>query len=59
MNRIALALAAVLALAGCAQKEQTVKTADWSKSVVYEFNTRQYTPEGTFAAPAEQVIVGL
>lgn len=55
MNRIALALAAVLALAGCAQKEQTVKTADWSKSVVYEFNTRQYTPEGTFAAAAEQL----
>ncbi len=55
MKRILLTIAAVLAIAGCAKKEQKTLTADWSKSVVYEFNTRQYTPEGTFAAAAEQL----
>ena len=55
MRRLFLILAAALAIAGCAQKEQNSRTADWSRSVVYEFNTRQYTPEGTFAAAAEQL----
>jgi len=55
MNRITLILAAVLVMAGCAKKNSTAETADWSKSVVYELNTRQYTPEGTFAAAAEQL----
>lgn len=55
MRRLFLIVAAALAIAGCTQKEQNVKTADWSRSVVYEFNTRQYTPEGTFAAAAEQL----
>ena len=57
MRRIFLTVAAALAIAGCAQnnKPETEQQTDWSKSVVYEFNTRQYTPEGTFAAAAKEL----
>lgn len=56
-----LSLLAVMAFAACAPEAQTTATATaatetgshpaWSrKSVIYEVNIRQYTPEGTFAA---------
>jgi glycosidase len=54
-----LVLAAALVLTACAPETQTNPTAvadvgshpAWSrKSVIYEVNIRQYTPEGTFAA---------
>ena len=46
-------LLAVLAL-GCARKPAPER--DWADcSVVYELNTRQFTPEGTFAAAQKQL----
>ena len=57
MRRIFLTVAAALAIAGCTHNNnpQTEQQTDWSRSVVYEFNTRQYTPEGTFAAAAKEL----
>ena len=46
-------LLAVLAF-GCARKP--VPEREWpDSSVVYELNTRQFTPEGTFAAAQKQL----
>jgi glycosidase len=68
MKRHLLALAApvMLALAGCAvaagqddwaaEPYVTLKNADWAKdAVLYQINTRQFTPEGTFAAAQKQL----
>lgn len=47
---LASAVAAILAFAGVPQKTQ-VQHPDWSRNaVIYEVNTRQYTPGGTFKA---------
>jgi len=54
MKRLFILLAALLAFAACSDKTIEQKP-DWSRSVVYEFNTRQYTPEGTFAAAAQEL----
>lgn len=50
-------MAVALVLASCAgtQSETKCCNPDWSRSVVYEFNTRQFTPEGTFAAAEEEL----
>ena len=52
MKKIIFAVIAALLLLSCAQapKQQPLEN-----SVVYEMNVRQYTPEGTFAAPQQQL----
>ncbi|MEM7664877.1 MAG: alpha-amylase family glycosyl hydrolase [Pseudomonadota bacterium] len=67
MKRILTAFAAPLALAGCDSTPQTaasyepqsyVKVAapDWTAdAVIYQMNTRQFSPEGTFAAAQQQL----
>lgn len=58
MKRTLLFLVALAVVAGCTGRRATneaEQSVDWSRSVVYELNTRQYTPEGTFAAAAEQL----
>ena len=53
MKKFIIALAA-LAIAACAPKVQY--HPEWTyDSVVYEMNIRQYSPEGTFAAAADQL----
>ena len=48
---IFMALAALM-LAGCAQQE--LRHPKWAyDATIYELNTRQATPEGTFAAAEE------
>lgn len=43
-------VATLAILVGC-QKQQPTKHCDWAyDAVIYELNTRQFTPEGTFAA---------
>ena len=55
MKKIILLAFAVLALASCSQ-EVTTTHPKWAyESTIYELNTRQLTPEGTFAA-AEAVL---
>lgn len=55
MKKIILFAFAVLALASCSQ-EVTTTHPKWAyNSTIYELNTRQLTPEGTFAA-AEKVL---
>ena len=65
--RTSIALAAALALASCngaassAPGGETpalvqVENAEWTRdAVIYQMNTRQFTPEGTFAAAQEQL----
>lgn len=61
IHKLVLAFAAVTAgllAAGCSAKDDgTVGIhPDWSyNAVIYEMNVRQYTPEGTFAAAAEEL----
>ena len=47
-------IAAILAFS-CAQPKQETAAFDWSNTVIYEMNVRQYTPEGTFAAAQAQL----
>ena len=55
MKKIILLAFAVLTLASCSQ-EVTTTHPKWAyNSTIYELNTRQLTPEGTFAA-AEKVL---
>jgi len=66
MLRAALALsAAALALAGCSeaapdpwtpQPYVQIEAPEWTRdAVLYQINTRQFTPEGTFAAAERQL----
>lgn len=67
MRRSYVALAAILALlTGCKQAAATagweaepyvtLQNAEWTKNaVLYQINTRQFTPEGTFAAAQKQL----
>ncbi len=66
VSGIILAIAILMVvLSSCAGNEQTTTTAapiadvntpDWAKNaVIYEVNTRQFTPEGTFEAFAEHL----
>lgn len=57
MKRISIFLSFVLALASCAEgPRQDGNHADWTYGTsVYEMNVRQLTPEGTFAAAADQL----
>ena len=55
MKRISILLLAVLTLASCAKQEQPTKHPKFAyDATIFELNTRQLTPEGTFrAAEAE------
>lgn len=65
MNRfqtLIISIAAILsaaALSSCAPKQDAAPAGlhpDWAyNSVIYEMNVRQYTPEGTFDAAAQQL----
>lgn len=62
MKPLLLALAAALATPAAAQvddtpkPESTVRHPDWAKqAVLYQINTRQFTPEGTFKAAEAQL----
>lgn len=55
MKKTLCLAAALLSLIGCSTKtknaEETLKHPDWAyNATIYELNTRQFTPEGTFAA---------
>ncbi|WP_369808889.1 alpha-amylase family glycosyl hydrolase [uncultured Alistipes sp.] len=46
----------MLASASCSRRAATQAHADWTyDAVLYEMNVRQFTPEGTFAAAAQQL----
>ncbi len=50
-SKLAVLCCLILALAACKPAPKTAKYPDWAKNaVIYEVNTRQYTPEGTFKA---------
>ena len=53
MKRLLIFIAAVLTLAACCRP--TAEVLDWDNAVIYEMNVRQYTPEGTFDAAAQQL----
>ena len=57
MKKILFFLLAALVLAGCDKKQpvETIHTPWAYDAVIYELNTRQFTPEGTFAAAQEQL----
>ena len=57
MKRIAIILAALATIAAAAScKGGKTDDGAWTRnSVVYEMNVRQYTPEGTLNAAAEQL----
>lgn len=61
IHKLVLAFAAVTAgllASGCSAKDDGAVGIhpDWSyNAVIYEMNVRQYTPEGTFAAAAEEL----
>ena len=57
MKRFSLLILAAMVLASCGCKTEQPKThTDWAyNATIYELNTRQLTPEGTFAA-AEGVL---
>lgn len=52
MKKTIIIALSILVCIGCAKKEQVVLNhTDWAyKTTIYELNTRQFTPEGTFAA---------
>ena len=51
MKKILIIITAVLALTACTTKQPPMRHADYAyPSTIYELNTRQLTPEGTFAA---------
>lgn len=51
------AIFSVISITGCSEREARIPVhPDWSyNSVIYEMNVRQYTPEGTFNAAAEEL----
>ena len=58
MKKIATLLLFVLALISCAKQQEQVerKHTAWAyDATIYELNTRQLTPEGTFAAAEEEL----
>ena len=59
MKKLLILMLAVLTMSSCCKKqpEQIVRShADWVyDATIYELNTRQFTPEGTFLAAAEQL----
>ena len=54
MKRLTLLAAAIALLASCTGSPKT-EDAGWNNSVIYELNTRQFTPEGTFKAAEDQL----
>lgn len=54
MKRLTLIAAAIALLASCTGAPKTEK-AGWNNTVIYELNTRQFTPEGTFKAAEDQL----
>ncbi len=55
-NNILLCALAALSLAvGCAQPQPQTDDSFVSDGIIYELNTRQFTPEGTFDAAREQL----
>lgn len=56
MRRILLLLP-ILLLASCVQKPIEEKTINLADTIVYEFNVRQSTPEGTFNAALDRLPV--
>ena len=55
MKKIFFACASVLAILSCTSKPCPTEANQYADAVVYEMNVRQLTPEGTFAAAAEQL----
>lgn len=55
MKKILSLLLVAALFAGCSQKPVEQPSCDLNTTVVYELNTRQFTPEGTFAAAAEEL----
>ncbi len=55
MKKVLLAAVSLLALIGCTKQAPTTHTRWAYDATIYELNTRQLTPEGTFAA-AEAVL---
>lgn len=55
MKKLFILALGLLTLASCAKQEPTTHTSWAYDATIYELNTRQLTPEGTFAA-AEQVL---
>lgn len=55
MKKIFFACASVLAILSCTSTPCPTETNQYANSIVYEMNVRQLTPEGTFAAAAEQL----
>ena len=55
MKKLFFAVAALLGLAACTEKETTVHPGWTYNSVVYEVNIRQFSPEGTFKGVEEQL----
>ena len=55
MKRYLILIAALALFAGCAQPAPKADDHFVSDGVVYELNTRQFTPEGTFDAAREQL----
>ncbi len=49
-NRFFILALALVALVGCTKKVETIHTPWAYDATIYELNTRQFTPEGTFAA---------
>lgn len=54
MKRLTFIAAAIALLASCTGAPETEK-AGWNNTVIYELNTRQFTPEGTFKAAEDQL----
>lgn len=54
MKRIFIAICAAILTVSCVQAPEQ-QQQPLEKSVVYEMNVRQYTPEGTFAAAQQQL----
>ena len=60
MKKLLILSLAIATLAGCCKKQPQLTTQhpDWAyNSTIYELNTRQFTPEGTFAAAEAQLPV--
>ena len=54
-NLFSILLAALPLLAGCASPAPQADDKFVSDGIIYELNTRQFTPEGTFDAAREQL----
>lgn len=59
MKKLVLAFLCVLLAVSCTDKTRsTFEHAEWTKgSVLYELNVRQFTPEGTFAAAEDRLLI--